>query len=201
MMKKVLPVVIVSAIAAGVAFAESRITVTGATGTNLSATARLNVAVAVPKVLYLRVGDTGSNINTVTLTLGLAGGLSAQNDQVFAGAVPIGAGTATATDDNGTSDGAVSVQLWTNNGSASLGCSGAALTSGANTIPLTDITVSSAGGGTLAHPGANLACSSAARGSAGVNNLSDSWTFAYAPAALPPGGNYTTTITYTASQP
>lgn len=199
-MKRVLPVVIVASIA-GVAIAESRITVTSGTGSNLSATARLNVVVSVPKVLYLRVGDSGTTVNTVTLTAGLSGGLGVQSDQPFAGSVPVGSGSITATDDSGASDGSIGVQLWTNNGTASLGCSGSALTSGANTIPLSDITVTSSGGGTLAHPGSNLNCTAASRGSTGVNSLTDSWSFAYAPTTLPAGGNYTTQITYTASQP
>ena len=123
------------------------------------------------------------------------------NDQVFGGALPPALGTVTVTDTNGACDGQVAVQLWTNNGTSSLSCAGAALTAGASTIPLTDITVTSTVGGTLGHPGANLGCTAAARGSAGVNNLADVWTFGYAPSALPVAGSYTTQVTYTASQP
>ena len=182
--------------------AESRITTVTAGSTALSTTAKLNIAVSVPRILYLRVGDAGATVNTVTFTAGLTGVTLPTADTVYAGTPPVGVGTITAADNNGTSDGAVGVQLWTNNGSANLNCAGAALTSGANTIPLSAITVTSlATGGSLAHPGANLACTSAARGSAGTNNLSDTWTFAYAPATLPPAGSYTTVVTYTASQP
>ena len=188
---------------AGAALAESRITAVPSTTTSLSATARLNFAVNVPRVLYLRVGDAGATINTVNFNGGLSGSLATLpvSDQVFSGALPPALGTITATDNNGASDGQVAVQLWTNNGTANLTCSGAALTAGAATIPLSDITVTSTVGGTLGHPGANLGCTAAARGSAGVNNLADVWTFGYAPSALPVAGSYTTQVTYTASQP
>lgn len=153
----------------GAAWAESRITAVPSTTTSLSATARLNFAVNVPRVLYLRVGDAGATINTVNFNVGLSGSLATLpvSDQVFSGALPPALGTITATDNNGASDGQVAVQLWTNNGTANLTCSGAALTAGAATIPLSDITVTSTVGGTLGHPGANLGCTAAARGSAG----------------------------------
>lgn len=200
MMKKALLASLLAMIA-GQAAAESRISavITGA----MSTTSKLNFAVNVPKILYLRVGDTGATINTVTFTLGLTGlGAVPVSDAMFSGTMPPAAPTTSVADNNGTTtDGAVAVQLWTNNGTSSLTCSGAALTSGANTIALTNITVTNAGAGTLAHPGANLACAAASRGAAGTNNLSDTWTFAYAPAALPAPGSYTTQVTYTASQP
>lgn len=182
--------------------AESRITTVTAPTTALSTTARLNFAVNVPRILYLRVGDAGATINTVTFTAGLAGITVPTTDSVTAAAPPVGLGTMAVADTNGASDGQVGVQLWTNNGTANLNCAGAALTSGANTIPLSAITVTSlASGGSLAHPGSSLSCTSATRGSAGTNNLTDTWTFAYAPAALPAAGAYTTVVTYTASQP
>ena len=201
-MAKIVPIVLTCLIA-GTVSAGSRITAVTSTTTALTTTARLNFTVDVPRILYLRVGDAGALINTVTFTAGLPAAVGAlpQNDAVYAGAPPVGVGTVTVADNNGASDGQVAVQLWTNNGTANLTCTGAALTSGANTIALNQITVTSTGAGTLAHPGANLGCTSAARGSAGVNNLNDTWTFAYAPAALPPAGSYTSTVTYTASQP
>lgn len=192
-----------AAAATGNALAESRITAVASTTTSLTTTARLNFSVVVPRILYLRVGDAGATINTVSFTLGLGGGLTTlpTSDSVFPGALPVGVGAVTAADDSNGSDGQIPVQLWTNNGTSQLTCAGAPLTSGPSSIPLTDITVTSSTGGTLAHPGANLVCASAARGAAGTNNLTDTWTFAYSPAALPPAGSYSTTITYTASQP
>ncbi|MEZ5730307.1 MAG: hypothetical protein R3E48_21425 [Burkholderiaceae bacterium] len=138
-------------------------------------------------------------MNNVTFTAGFTGlGALPISDAVFSGAIPSSA-SITAGDDNGASDGQIPVQLWTNNGSATLDCSGADLTSGSNTIPKSDISVSSSG--TLAHPGTSLACVGALRGSSGVNDLNDTWTYAYAPTTLPAAGDYQTTITYTASQP
>lgn len=182
--------------------AESRITTVTAPTTALSTTARLNFAVNVPRILYLRVGDAGVTVNTVTFTAGLTGVTVPTTDTVTAAAPPVGLGTISVADTNGASDGQIGVQLWTNNGTANLTCAGTPLTSGANTIPLSAIAVTSlASGGSLAHPGSSLACTSAARGSAGTNNLTDTWTFAYAPASLPTAGAYTTVVTYTASQP
>jgi len=158
--------------------------------------------VLVPRILYLRVGDVGATINEVTFTVGLSAPLNALPvaDQMYSAAIPPATGgPATAADDNGASDGVVEVQLWTNNGTADLNCAGLPLTSGTDTIPLSDITVSD--GGTLAHPGTSLACASAPVGAAGINNLTDNWTFAYAPTVLPVTGTYTTQITYTAAQP
>ena len=192
-----------AALLAGTVHAESRVTAVSSGTTALSTTSKLNVSVSVPRILYLRVGDAGATINSVTFTVGLTGLTPLpQNDVVYSGAMPVGVGAISVADTNGTSDGQVAVQLWTNNGTANLNCSGAALTSGTNTIALSQITVTSAAAGTLGHPGGSLACTSATRGSAGVNNLSDTWTYAYtAPATLPAAGNYTTQITYTASQP
>ena len=87
----------------GAAWAESRITAVPSTTTSLSATARLNFAVNVPRVLYLRVGDAGATINTVNFNVGLSGSLATLpvSDQVFSGALPPALGTITATDNYG----------------------------------------------------------------------------------------------------
>lgn len=189
--------------ATGSALAESRITAVPSTTTSLTTTARLNFSIVVPRILYLRVGDLGATINTVNFAVGLGGSLTGLpvSDTVFNDPLPVGVGTVSAGDDSGASDGQIPVQLWTNNGTSQLTCNGAPLSSGSNTIPLSEVTVTSSGGGSLAHPGPNLGCVSAARGGAGTNNLTDTWTFAYSPATLPAAGSYTTTITYTASQP
>ncbi len=188
----------------GVAQAESRISaIDGATVGPMTTNAKLNFKVVVPKILFLRVGALGATVNNVTFTVGLTGALATLPvaDAVYGGALPP-AFTSSVADDEGASDGAITVGLWTNNGSSNLTCAGAALTSGGNTIALSNVTVANSATGTLGHPGTSLACTGTnARGSTGVNNLADTWTFAYAPATLPAAGNYTTTITYTASQP
>lgn len=181
------------------ASAEARATAapTGA----IAATARLGVSVKVPRILYLRVGDAGANVNTVRFEVGLRDGLTALDarDEVYAGRVPPRF-TTTRADDAGTSNGSVPVRLWTNNGTVTLGCSAPALSAGPNVIALSAIRVTSSSSA-LRHPGSTLACASSTRGSAGVNNLAANWTYRYAPATLPPAGTYRTTVTYTASQP
>ena len=139
-----------AALLAGTVHAESRVTAVSSGTTALSTTSKLNVSVSVPRILYLRVGDAGATINSVTFTVGLTGLTPLpQNDVVYSGAMPVGVGAISVTDTNGASDGQVAVQLWTNNGTANLNCSGAALTSGTNTIALSQITVTSAAAGTL----------------------------------------------------
>lgn len=191
---------------AGLALAESRVTAVSAPIASLSSTSRLAVAVNVPKILYLRVGNAGATINTVTMTVGVAAasGLNPlpRTDVSFAGTVPIGMGTVTRTDNDGAPNGIVAAQLWTNNGTATLTCTGAPLTDGSRTIPLTQVLVTSLGGGTLGHPGANLGCSTVSRGTSGTNNLTSNWSYNFSAAGgLPTAGSYTTQITYVASQP
>jgi hypothetical protein len=196
MKSKLLAVALIAgSLAASNAFAESRITAVAGTATGtMSTTARLDFQVVVPKILYLKVGTAGATVDNVRFDISLTGITVPSNDVVFAGPVD-GSFTSSATGNS------VGVNLWTNNGSASLNCSGSALASGSNTIALSNITVTNASAGALAHPGTSLACVSASRGTAGFNNLSDTWTFAYAPTVLPAAGNYTTQVTYTASQP
>lgn len=181
------------------AAAEARISAT-ASGA-LATSANLGVAVQVPRILYLRVGDVGPKVNTVHFDVGLRNGLGSltARDQVYSGALPPGIQT-TRGDDSGNSNGSVPVRLWTNNGSVTLDCSAPPLSAGANVIPLTAIRVSSSSTA-LRHPGTSLACAPASRGSAGVNDLNATWTYRYTPSSLPAAGVYATTVTYTASQP
>jgi hypothetical protein len=192
----------VVALWAASASAESHVSAISAATSAVATTAHLNVSVSVPRILYLRVGTAGATVNTVTFGVGLGGLTVPTADAVYAGTVPVGIGTVTRADNNGASDGRIAVRLWTNNGTANLTCSGAPLTAGTNTLPLSAITVTSAGTGTLAHPGTSLACASVVRGTAGTNDLTDTWTYAFAaPSGLPAAGRYTTQVTYTASQP
>jgi hypothetical protein len=197
MLRYTLPLALTAAIAAGAVHAESRISSVAAATSTVNTSARLNFAVNVPRILYLRVGDAGTTVNTVTFNVSLA----PTSNTNYAGGVPSSIGGTTVTDDSagGGPAGGIAVQLWTNNGTSTLNCTGAALTSGANTIPLSAITATATGG--LSHPGTSLACAGTPVGSAGTNALSGNWAFAYAPATLPPAGAYTTVVTYTASQP
>lgn len=196
-MKKHLLVALISGLVASSAVAESNISASAGT-TSLSTSASLKFKVLVPRILYLRVGSVGSTIDEVTFTVGLAApldDLSSDIDNVpYSAAIPpASGGAATVT------GGAVAVQLWNNVGSVDLNCAGDALSNGSDNIPLADIKVTD--GGTLDHPGTDLGCGSISVGSAGVTNLSDTWTYSYTPTTLPATGTYTTEITYTASQP
>lgn len=191
------------ATATAVVQAESRLS--AAASGALTTSAKLNVQITVPRILFLQVGATGATVNTLTFGVGTTGftGALPQTNVVPTGTPPFTSTATTAGDDDGTSDGRITARLWTNNGTATLSCAAAPLVSGANTIALSAIAVS-AGTGTLAHPGATLACGAASNtsvGAAGVNDLSSNWTYSYAPAVAPPAGQYTTQVTYTATQP
>ena len=105
----------------------------GGTGT---ANARLNLQVVIPGFIALKVGTGAilSNTNTVDLVnFTLTDAQAAADGTVGA-----------------TSGGVVPVQLISNIGSVNFSSAGAALTDGTDSIPLSRITVASAG--TLAHP-------------------------------------------------
>ena len=173
-----------------------------ATSGSQQANAALDVRVQVPRILYFRIGSPGTQVNTVTFDLRLAAPLNTlpDNNMVYGGALAPTLGTPRRADDDGASNGNVAVRLWTNNGSVSLDCAAAPLTSGTHTIPLSEIAVTSSNNA-LAHPGGTLACAARSVGATGTNNLSANWRFRYRPLALPPAGSYSTTVTYTASQP
>ncbi|MGE0310314.1 MAG: hypothetical protein AB7P21_01645 [Lautropia sp.] len=189
------------AIASQDAQARSSLSATTAAGAQ-QASASLGVNVQVPAMLYFRLGSAGADVNTVRFDVRLAAPLNTLpvDDVAYRGALPPALRAPARADDDGASNGNVSVRVWTNNGSVSLDCAGAPLSAGAATIPLSAIQVSSSNA-TLAHPGASLACAARTVGAAGTNDLRANWRFRYSPTTLPPAGNYTTTVTYTASQP
>ncbi len=194
-----------AALNASMAFAESRVsTIAGGNpSTAMSASARISVNVLVPKVLYLRVGDPGAAINQFRIELSFLGMTIPSSNAVFTTtpSAAVRASTISDTDGNGL-PGRVAARLWTNNGSAQLSCSGAPLTSGANTEPLSAIQAGSwFSTDTLPHPGTTLACPPTSVGSAGVNDLNSSWFYYINAGQFLMPGNYTTRVTYTASQP
>jgi hypothetical protein len=193
------------AISTGFASAESRVSTLAGNdpSTSMSATARLGVSVVVPKVLYLRVGDRGAAINRFNIALSFIGITNPSNNAVFGTTPSAAARVSTISDnDNNGLAGRVAAQLWTNNGSAQLTCSGPPLTSGAVTEPISVIQAASwFTTDTLPHPGTNLSCPSTTVGSAGVNDLSSSWFYYINAGQFLRPGSYTTRVTYTASQP
>jgi hypothetical protein len=182
------------------ALAETRVSAIANTTTGMSTTARLNFAIRVPKLLYLRVGTPGAAVNNVIFTVTTLVPTFPVNNVVHS-VNSITVATAVSDDFATTTDGAMTVALWTNNGTTSLSCSGAALTAGVNTLPLSRITVANVGASTLNHPGASLACTSSSVGNAGINNLGATWAYSLTLLPFPAAGSYTSQVTYTASQP
>jgi len=167
------------------AHAESNFT-TGA-GANITATARVDFSVVIPKFVFLQVGTLGTgNIDIMTFNV---------NATNVGDATPV---AATAGSGNLT-NGKVTVKVSGNNGDMSLAAANTApLTSGSDTIPWNQITVA-VGGTAPAHPAVGTSGTLTATGR--VVNLSGDWTYAYANAAVVPAGTYTGRITYTAVTP
>ena len=170
-----------------------------AAGTGVvTANARLNLVINVPKLILLRVGSSGATVDTLTWNSGLTwatapGTLTNGNNQPtdWDGAAPTAA----------TNPAAVSAFAWTNSsGGGSLAYAATAF--GAGGPALGDITVTSATGLGLAHPApAELATSSAGATAFARNTLATgSWSFALGgtPAAWT-AGQYTSTVTYIAT--
>ncbi len=185
----------------GDAHARSSLSATTAAGAQ-QASASVGVSVQVPRILYFRLGAAGAEVNTVRFDVRLAAPLNTlpSNDVVYGGVLPPRTRASARADDDGASDGNLSVRVWTNSGSVSLDCAGAPLTAGTQQIPLSAIRVTSSNT-TLAHPGTSLSCAARSVGAAGTNDLRANWRYRYTPTVLPAAGTYSTTVTYTASQP
>lgn len=213
-MKKLLLVTALAAIAPLAAQAESNF-VTG-TGT-LSASAKLDFVITIPKVLFLQVGTGTSNAANATV-----------NDITFA--VPagnVGNGTAVAGTGGDLAGGGVTVRVLGNSGTVSLGNTVTGpLSSGVSgdpTVPWSDIVVTAGALATtttgftnaaIAHPAFNTAAAGGASttpttlaASGGLVRREGSWTFAYANTATLPAGTYGSNaanngiVTYTATAP
>ncbi len=199
---------LVVALAAVSTFAQAESRLSAATSGQITANAKITVSVTVPKILYLRVGTAGATQDVVNFVVGPSGLTGVPvTDTAFAGAVPVGPGSVTVTDTDASAGaaGAISAQLWSNTGTATLSCTSTAIGSGAVTLPKADFKVTSTAGATaLLHPGGDLSCTGAgvtvgAAGGAGA--FASTWNYSYNPTTLPPAGTYTGTVTYTAVQP
>ena len=170
-----------------------------AAGTGVvTANARLNLVINVPKLILLRVGSSGATVDTLTWNSGITwvtapATLTDGNNQAtnWDGTAP-GTGTTA-------NPAAISAFAWTNSsGGGSLAYAATAF--GAGGPALGDITVTSAAG--LAHPApAVLATASTGATAFARNTLATgSWSFALGgtPAAWT-AGQYTSTVTYTAT--
>ncbi|HEX7867456.1 MAG TPA: hypothetical protein VF555_21030 [Variovorax sp.] len=180
------------ALAGGNAMAESQYG--SGTGT-ITAQAKVNLSVTVPKLILLRVGSTNTTVDTVTWTSALSipgvptTPVVGNNTNVdWSGAAP----TVTTTSAANT----LTVYAWTNAGAGTINCAVGAwapLTGGPTNADFTVATT-----GTLPHPGPNLgACASTSFPS----NAVATGTWAYTLGGTPAGwvaNTYTNTITYTA---
>ena len=176
----------IAALGAAVAVhAESNIN--SGTAANLTASAKLNFRVVIPRVIYLRVG-TGTDFTPSTTVDTVSFSPAAGN---------IGTGTAVAG-----APGTVSVRVLSTGGAITLGAvgSGTGLTgTGLQIIPWTQIT-----GGTSNVALPNPAIGAAAANLVAVNGVvaqSANWNFNYANSATLAAGNYDGVVTYTATLP
>lgn len=168
--------------------AESNVT-TG-TGT-LNATARVNFSILIPRFIFLQVG-TGSFLaaNGTVDNIDFTPALTVIGDNSVVAATA-GSGNL--------GNGGVTVRIIGNAGNVTLAATGPAnLTSGANTIPWTQISTAITGSAT--HPAINGA-SAAFPATAGVVNINGSWVYTYLNNATPAAGTYTGQVLYTATTP
>jgi len=183
-----------AAVVAGVlplaARAESNVS-TGAGA--LSASARVNFSITIPRLLFLQVG-TGTFLanNTAIDTIAFTPAVGVIGDSTVVNATA-GSGNL--------GNGQVTVRIVGNTGNVTLGATStpASLTNaGGNTIPWTQIATAVTGGAT--HPtinGANASFTAAGN----VVNINGTWTYTYLNATTPAAGTYTSQVTYTATAP
>lgn len=176
---------------AGLSLAESNLTVGNAA--SLSASAKLNFRVVVPRVIFFSVGTASAMADNATV------------DEV-AFSVPqnsVGSGTAVAAT-SGSGGYPVTARVIGLGSSVSLTATGTAggLSNGTQSVPWSQITPSA--GGTLPHPAigdgaAGVATTLAATG--GVVDKTATWTFNYANTLPLASGSYAGQVTYTAALP
>ncbi len=169
--------------AAFAAQAESNIS-SAAAGTTITAAAKLNFRVVIPRVLYLRVGtgtDFTPNITVDTVTFS-----------------PLAGNIGTGTSVSGT-PGTVAVRVLSTGGSITLAASGSGTgltNTGLAIIPWTQITGGS-DNAALANPAVGATANLTAVG--GIVAQSANWNFNYLNAATLAAGNYDGVVTYTAT--
>lgn len=160
----------------------------------LTASARVNFSIVIPRLLFLQVG-TGPTAPAI-------GNVGTIDTISFTPAVGvIGDGTvvnATAGSGN-LGNGSVTVRILSNVGNVSLGAVGTtALTNGSQTIPWTEIATAVTGGAT--HPtidGSTVSFTAVS----GVVNVAGTWTYTYLNSLVPAAGTYNGQVTYTATSP
>ena len=189
--KSLIALSVIAAVAAPMAAnAESNFT-TGA-GSPLTATARVDFSIIIPKFVSLRVGALGTgNFDLITFTVPGAS---------------VGAGGAGIAGTGGTpGPGAVTATVTGNNGQVTLTANATAggLSNGADVIPFTQITTGSSSA-SLPAPvlvnGPSAPVLVALTGTK-ITNQTATWTYNFSNSTVVASGTYAGTVTYTASMP
>lgn len=153
--------------------------VSAATGT-LSATARLDFRVTIPRVLFLRVGTAGTTIDRLTFN---------------AAAADLGSGTDSAAQ-------TVDVQVLGNAGAITIAATSATTgLTGPATIPWSEILATSTQPLNINVPQVGAAGLLVPVTSGAVTNRSTTWNYAYSNTNVVAPGTYDGQITYTATAP
>lgn len=194
-----------AAFCAGSVWADTATTTAPATNATqaVSASADLRFSVSLGSFVSLRVGTASTTVNTAKFDLAsLATGCTA-------GSCNFGNGTpVAATYDGGFDVAGIPVEVMSNGGAIKLAAAATTpLTSGANTIPLSQITIASSDAANLPAPlvpdsGAGATVNIAETSSGGrITNRMAYWTFIYANTVVPAAGTYTGQVTFTAATP
>lgn len=162
--------------------AESQFTSSG------GASARLEMQVNIPRILFLGVGTGSSSLTNDTT-------IDALTFDYSGAPADVGSGTAS------TAQG-VAVRVLGNNGQISLAAagSGTGLSNGSDTIAWSEITATSSDATNLNVPGVG-GTAAPVLNSARVTSRSATWNFAYANTNVVAPGTYAGQITYTATMP
>ena len=190
------------ATASGVAVAESTYGYSPGANATVTASARINLSIAVPRLVLLRIGSAGAGIDTLSWSTTPSWNLGGQTPSVTTGASSPTNWDGGAPAFNYTvSPAAVNVFAWANGSSTTIACTATGLGSAPSAPSLADVSVTP---GTvtnqLPHPAtANLgACGSS---TPIASNVLHDGTWTYVLGGTPTGwtaGTYTGQVTYTA---
>jgi len=201
-----LPLAMLAAGACGVAQAESTYGYNSAGGGGVSARARLNISIVVPKVVVLRVGSAGAATDTLTYNARVAipSGATVTGDTTattsLANQAVVWNGNAPTTTVPGSAARAAAAFAWTNGGGVAISCSASVFAAGGPALG--DIAVANTGGASaFPHPGANLGNCGTDLPLTANTPYADTWTYTLTStgASSWKAGAYATTVTYTAA--
>ncbi|WP_020395318.1 hypothetical protein [Thiolinea disciformis] len=189
--------------AAGQSFAESTYGYQGTGVGGVTATAKVQVTVTVPKLILLRVGTEGSTVDNLAFTA--AGSVASAPTTLTTGnslASTWGDSSgAVAPSFTNTAGQTLTAYAWTNASGGSLSCATVANTMFVATNGLTSADVKVSSTGTLAHPGTDTSCAGPATTLTKNTLATGTWTYSILGSALATAqaGEHKQTTTYTAS--